>query len=120
VVTASNAVSELTATTAVLVEESVAGLAAVNDSPTELGEMTTLTATVLSGTNVVVAWDFGDGMAGSGWVVTHTYAWTGTYTVIVTASNAVSVQVAMTVVWVETPPLPAWRVYLPLVARGKG
>jgi len=50
VVTAGNTINTLTATTVVTInEEPIAGLAAVNDSPTALGEPTTLTATVTAG-----------------------------------------------------------------------
>jgi PKD repeat protein len=126
-VTASNAVSAVTATTPVLVEEAVAGLEATSDSPTALGQPTTFTATVLSGTNVAFTWTFGDGspplarpsslVDGPSSAVTHTYAAPGTYTATVTASNAVSSMTAATVVEVVRP---AWCIYLPLVVRAGG
>jgi hypothetical protein len=53
----------------------------------ERGYTVTLTATVGAGTNVGYTWAFGDGATGSGAVVTHTYAGTGNYTAVVTASN---------------------------------
>jgi YD repeat-containing protein len=77
-------------------EESIAGLAVPNDSPTVLGDGTTLTATVTSGTHVSYTWAFGDGDTSSGAVVTHTYPSATTYTPIVTASNSVSVLTATT------------------------
>ncbi len=42
-------------------EEPIIGLQATNDSPTVLGNATTLTATIQTGTNVTFTWDFGDG-----------------------------------------------------------
>jgi RHS repeat-associated protein len=74
----------------------IAGLSAVNDSPTELGQATTLTATVTAGTHVTYTWAFGDQQLDRGAVVTHTYAATGAYTAIVTASNLASVVTATT------------------------
>ena len=56
-------------------------------SPT-LGFPTTFSATVGGGTNPVnYEWDFGDGQPGAGAVVEHTYAATGTYSVVLTATN---------------------------------
>jgi PKD repeat protein len=117
-VTASNAVSSEVATTTVQVyEESISGLVATNDSPTILGETTFLTATVVSGTNVIYAWDLGDGTLVTGAVVSHIYSMSGVYTATVTASNAVNSEVATTTVEVLDVP-PQWQVWLPLVWRG--
>jgi len=101
VVTASNLVSVVTATTRVRVEEPIAGLAAADDSPTELGAVTTLSATVSAGSNVGFTWDLGDGTVAHGAVVTHVYPEVGTYTAVVTASNAVSVVTATASVKIE-------------------
>ncbi len=79
----------------------IAGLVATNDSPTELGEATTLAATITAGSNVVYTWDLGDGNMRSGAEVTHTYPSSNTYTAVVTASNSVSEQVATTTVVVK-------------------
>lgn len=89
-VTATNELGTLTATTQVTITASIEGLSAVNDSPTELGQPTTLTATVNSGTEVSYAWAFGDGETGSGAVVTHTYPTAGRYTTVVTATDGLS------------------------------
>ncbi len=72
------------------------GLKASNDSPTVLGDMTTLTATVMGGLNVTYQWDFGDGQTGSGALVTHTFASAGHYTALVTATNDAGVLSAAT------------------------
>ena len=118
-VTATNSVSTQVATTTVEVyEQAIAGLVAVNDSPTLLGESTVLTATVVSGTNIIYEWDLGDGTVVTGPVVTHVYPVAGVYTATVTASNAVSSEIATTTVVVyEVPPL-LWQLYLPTVWRG--
>lgn len=112
--TATNTANTMTATTAVLVEEAISGLSATNNGPTTLGMTTTLTATISGGTNVSFTWDFGDGATGSGAVVTHTYAAPGYYTATVTATNAVSTQVATTMVPVEEV-VTEFVVFLPAV-----
>ena len=66
----------------------ITGLAATNDGPTMLGEATTLSATISTGTNVTYAWDFGDTHTDSGAVVAHTYADPGDYLATVTATNS--------------------------------
>ena len=117
VVTATNASGWQTAATIVAVDEPIGGLTAANDSPTPLGMTTTLTTTVASGTNVVYAWDLGDGTLAAGALVEHIYPAEGVYTAIVTATNAVGWQVVTTTVVVEEQPKPFYRYYLPLVVR---
>jgi uncharacterized repeat protein (TIGR01451 family) len=58
VVTATNSVSVVTATTTITTDESIAGLAGTNDGPTALGSATTLTASVTAGSNVTYTWAF--------------------------------------------------------------
>ena len=96
------------------VEEAIAGLAAQNDSPTELGQVTTLTATVTAGSNVTYTWAFGDGDTGNGATVNHVYPATGPYTAVVTAANLVNALVETTSVQIYKPSL---YIYLPLVQR---
>jgi PKD repeat protein len=118
-VTASNSVGWASASTLVSVERTVVdvaieGLAAINDSPTLLGQATTLTATVTAGSDVAYSWAFGDGTSstGEGAVVQFTYPASGDYVAIVTASNSVGLVTTTTTVSV-TP----HRVYLPCVLR---
>jgi PKD repeat protein len=92
----------------------VEGLAAANDSPTPLGDVTTLSATITGGTNVVFTWDFGDGESGVGQVVTHTYAAPGVYTATVTAINPVSSLEVTTSVMVVPG---VYHTFLPLVGK---
>jgi PKD repeat protein len=97
IVTATNAVSVMTATTQIVVGEPVAGLDAINDSPTALGEATHLTATVTGGSFVEYTWDLGAGGATQyGAQVAHTYPAPGAYAATVTAHNALSELTATT------------------------
>jgi PKD repeat protein len=114
IVTASNSVSALTATTLVTITDApIEGLVADNDSPTVLGQATELTATTTGGSNVVYTWALGDGDTGSGAVVVHTYPATGTYTAVVTASNSVSVLTATTPITI----IEALKLYLPIILK---
>ncbi len=85
-----------TATTIVLVDEVISGLAASADSPTLIGETTNLTGTISAGTNVAYEWDYGDGQPSA--VETQAETWHqyegGYYTATLTAANAVSVMTA--------------------------
>ena len=90
----------------------ISGLSATNDSPTMLGQATTFTATISSGSAVSYSWNFGDQTIGSGRVATHTYAAAGNYTAVVTATNTLGSVMATTSVTVtgHTVFLPAvWR-----------
>jgi PKD repeat protein len=116
VVTGSNAVSELSASTTVTITDAaIAGLVATNNSPTALGGTTTLSATITAGSNVTYTWAFGDGEFGAGAIVPHAYPATGIYTAAVTASNSVSLLTATTTVTITEP---GFQIYLPLVFRG--
>lgn len=88
VVTATNQVSQMTATTTVhVVDPPVVGLTATNSSPTIIGNQTFLAAATSGGTNIQYSWAFGDGTYGNGTNPTHTYPAVGNYTAIVTATN---------------------------------
>jgi PKD repeat protein len=101
VVTASNAISILTATTAVTVTDvPIISLTAVNDSPTPLGNLTTLTATVSGMNNVSYTWEFGDGSQETGATVAHEYEQIGVYTAVVTGTNSINTLTATTTVTV--------------------
>ena len=83
------------------------GLSATNDSPTLLGNTTTLTAsTVSTATNVNFMWDFGDGQQGSGAIITHDYSAPGVYTATVTVVKCDSFVQAATVVTITAPDTP--------------
>jgi uncharacterized repeat protein (TIGR01451 family) len=116
IVTALNGSGIVTATTTVTVTDvEISGLSAISDSPTDLGQVTTLTATVEGGTNVIYTWDFDDGETGEGQVVTHTYTAAGKYTVIVTATNSRgSTSTTLVVVVVGSPEK---MFFLPLIQR---
>jgi len=105
-VTATNGVSVVVATTNVsIIDRAIVGLTATNSSPTGLGNSTAFTATISDGTNVVYAWNFGDGTLGSGAHASHTYGAVGAYTATVAATNGVSVAVASTVATVVNQPI---------------
>jgi uncharacterized repeat protein (TIGR01451 family) len=77
----------------------IAGLAAQNSSPTRLDDTTFFTATITAGTNITYVWNFGDGSpTTNGATASHTYAVSGTYTAIVTATNSANNQSANTAV----------------------
>jgi predicted outer membrane repeat protein len=106
IVTASNSVSVVTATTRVTVDVPLSGLLAVNDSPTLFGNVTTLTATISAGSNVTYTWNFGDSSStDTGITSTHTYSTVGVYTATVTAVNSVSLVSATTHVTITDVPL---------------
>ena len=118
VVTATNELGSEVATTIVLIEEPISGLAATNDSPTLLGLTTTLTAAVQAGSNVVYTWDMGDGTLAEGAVVEHIYPAVGVYTAVVTATNSLGSQSTTTSVVIEQP-ITTFYDYLPLVVRSQ-
>ncbi len=94
------------------------GLIAMNNSPTLIGNTTTLSAPVSSGNGVTYYWDLGDGTFINGSEVSHTYSLTGTYTAVVTASNALNFMTATTDVMITSPiipPNPDSRTFLAIV-----
>lgn len=52
----------------------LAGLTAVNDGATSLGQPTQFQATTEAGTGLAYSWEFGDGATGAGQTPVHTYA----------------------------------------------
>ncbi len=117
IVTATNEANSITATTEVTITDiPPEGLVADNDSPTELGNTTHLSATVAAGSNVIFTWDFGDGESGDGAVVTHTFPFAGIYTATVTATNSANTITAATNVTVTHP---MEKFYLPLVTKAQ-
>jgi len=100
-VTVSSGTGTAVDTHTVTIDTPIAGLAAVNDSPTRLDTPTAFTATLDTGTNVSYTWDFGDSsLPQIGDMATHTYAALGVYTATVTASNGAGSVLAHTVVTV--------------------
>ncbi|MBL7201096.1 MAG: PKD domain-containing protein [Anaerolineae bacterium] len=103
--TASDGMRTQVAMATVVIQDPIVGLTAWNDSPTEFGKLTTLTATVTSGSDVVFSWSLGDENSHTGSTVPHTYPAVGIYTAIVTASNGVSQLVTATVVAITDAPI---------------
>jgi uncharacterized repeat protein (TIGR01451 family) len=122
----------------------VTGLSLTSDSPTEIGDTTNLTATLTAGTDVSFVLNYGDGsplvmgtlVPGTPLPIAHTYATTGTFTAIITASNALGSQRAETAVlvvdeflpdlviadmWIEPPMLqPGRPITISVVVRNQG
>ncbi|MBU6352334.1 MAG: SUMF1/EgtB/PvdO family nonheme iron enzyme, partial [Chloroflexi bacterium] len=96
-VTAVNGSEQATASTQVsVIDRGITGLSAANSGTTRLASTTSFTATILDGSNVSYAWNFGDGTTGSGANASRAYASVGSYTAVVTAVNGVSQVVATT------------------------
>jgi len=84
-------------------------LVLTHDGPTRWRETTTMTASVATGSNVIYDWTFDDGYLEFGPVVTRTFPAPGDHTVVVTASNSVSLITATMIVPVRDV------IYMPLV-----
>jgi len=113
-VTATNKGSSATDTTIVMVEDiAIEGLSAQNDSPTFIGNTTTLSASITQGSNVTYEWEFGDGSPNeNGAVVIHIYPDDGMYIARVTATNGVSADSVTTVVVIKN-----YENFLPIMLR---
>ena len=102
-------------TVASIADDPIMGLAVFNDSPTLFSSVTTLSATITAGSNVSYFWGFGDGLSGSGRLVTHTYPAIGIYTAVLTASNSVSTWAVSTTVSITGKYWPIDRLTPPSV-----
>lgn len=79
---------EVDVSTVLTVCTPVSGLSFTYDPATPgVGRPVTFTAVAAGTEPIVYAWDFGDGSGGSGKVISHVYAVSDTYTVVVTATN---------------------------------
>lgn len=106
VVTASNSLGAVTATTTIQVGEPISGLLAVSSSPSELNDVTVFTATVTAGDPVSYTWDFGDGSpVANGSQASHVYSDIGSYTAVVTAANFFNVVTTTTPVTITDVPI---------------
>lgn len=86
-------------------------VSASNNSPTILGQTTTLTATVnvTDTSGLSFSWILGDGQAANGAVVRHTYPGLGEYEAWVIVSDGTATVSARTRVKIEpVPPPPRW------------
>jgi hypothetical protein len=104
VITATNSLDFTTTTTLVTVDKVITGLEAFNDGSTVLGNSTTFTATVATGSNVVYTWDFGvvdTDSTGVGEIVSYTYPLTGVCTAVATATNSLGFTTTTTLVTVD-------------------
>jgi len=87
-------------------------LAVTSSSPTALGEITTLTATMTVSGDFTCTWDLGDGTPAVGPVVLHTYTDVGRYTAVATATNLIVTYVQTATISVDIP------VASPLLSEG--
>ena len=92
-----------------------AGFTWTPDSPLA-GEEVVFTGVASGTAPIEFDWDFGDGTAGYGAVVTHTYAFSDAYTVVLTATNTCGEEVVGHEVLVLQP-LVRYYIYLPIVVR---
>ncbi len=116
--------TNVTGSSAISATVEVAGLAPVagfvSNAPVLLGTAVQFTNTTLTGipTDTTYLWDFGDGITATLEHPSHTYALTGTYTVTLTATNAVGhdsyhAAIVVTEKWEHS-------LYLPLVSHATG
>jgi hypothetical protein len=104
-VTASNQAGTVMDTHVITItDEPIFGLVAYSNSPSYLGESTTLSATIQEGTHVSYTWAFGVGLIGSGQVITHTYPSVDIFTASVTATNSVGFAFTSTQVIIQDVP----------------
>jgi hypothetical protein len=95
----------------------VAGVLLSREPETPMaGEVVALTAEATGTEPIAFAWDLGDGTVAAGAVVTHTYALSGTYAVVLTATNPCSLVTVTEQLMVEAPVVEQ-RIYLPVLLR---
>ncbi|MEM7033851.1 MAG: PKD domain-containing protein [Chloroflexota bacterium] len=85
-------------------DQAALGLIVENSGPTVLGQTTLFTATLVTGTNVIYTWDFGDSGTGSGSSTNHIYQAYGPHTATVTARTVNNLLTATTVVTIIVDP----------------
>lgn len=97
-------------------------VSATNDSPKQVGQSTTFTATVTDGNpnGLTFSWNFGDGQTAEGRVVQHAYAQLGTYDAFVMARRGNESQIATTVATIVAAPIfePVEKPIAGLIANG--
>jgi len=79
--------------------------------PMKPGSPVAFSAKAVAAGNLTYTWDFGDGSAGSGAEVQHTYRDIGTYTVVLTVSNGEDSVKSVSVVQI------GWQTFMPLIAN---
>ena len=92
-------------------DQAITGLQAENNSPTRVGRSVSFTATLVTGSNVLYQWNFGDGTVADPTnllLATHIYSRYGSFTAILTATNQSGISVAESPVMVQP-----YSIYLP-------
>ncbi len=88
----------------------------IPSTPT-IGQIITFMASASGSAPITYTWSLGDGHAANGPVVSHTYALSSTYEVVMTAANACSTVPIHHPIRVVLPP---WAIYLPVVLKNSG
>jgi predicted outer membrane repeat protein len=96
---------------------SISGLTVSHDGPAVVGETVHFTASVATGSNVIIGWDFGDGARRVDPQVTHIYSEPGTYTVTTIATNTVNFQLSFTNVVVLDEPAAQQQIFTPFIVK---
>jgi len=101
-----NVPSNNSASASLVVWMPVSGLSVnVGSGNAQVGSSTPFTASTTGGSNVSYVWDFGDGDTGAGTNPQHTYDGAGTYNVVVTATNGLSVVTQTVPIIVQDVPI---------------
>jgi VCBS repeat-containing protein len=95
----------------------ISGLTVSHDGPAVVGETVHFTASVATGSNVIIGWDFGDGARRVDPQVTHIYSEPGTYTVTTIATNTVNFQLSFTNVVVLDEPAAQQQIFTPFIVK---
>jgi hypothetical protein len=95
----------------------ISGLTVSHDGPAVVGETVHFTASVATGSNVIIGWDFGDGARSVDPQVTHIYSEPGTYTVTTIATNTVNFQLSFTNVVVLDEPAAQQQIFTPFIVK---
>ncbi len=93
------------------VEEQISGLSITTTSPLVAGFPITFTAVGTAGTPSNYYWAFGDGSFGEGNPISHVYSTPNSYSVLLTATNAISVVTSTTELLVRE----SFEIYLPVL-----
>jgi len=87
----------------------IGGLAIQHNGPTELGQTTLFTATIITGTGVQYAWDTFNGYMNGRSVITQIYPNVGHYLVTLTATNSTGQSVVTTLIHIQDQPIDNLR-----------
>jgi PKD repeat protein/subtilisin family serine protease len=84
------------------------------------GQPVTFTGSATGTAPIDYAWDWGDGMTGTGIIATHVFTPAGAYTVTLTATNECGEDSAHYILTVLGLPPDEYDIYLPIIAKNYG